>query len=146
MKDSPSLTRTEILAAADRVLVSSGYRRLPETLETEEALDGRAYEDVYGLVLVSVFDFVQNLMDNWHESQGSLVSLMTRFISAQEAKAWDGYLVLLTPEHHTPSHLPRSSPSAGTPIACVSWWRREAAFAHYPTSHLPSSPCFLWKC
>jgi hypothetical protein len=102
VNDSVDLTRTEISAAAERALVAAGYRRVSDQQLGENAQDGRAYEDVYGLVYIYVFDTVDNLMNGWHQAQGQLVSLMTKFVSAQEAKAWDGYLVLLTPERHSP--------------------------------------------
>lgn len=90
-------TMTEIVAAAEEVLFSGGYRRVGATELPSDWVRGRAYEDEYGVVGVFAYDTAADLDSQWTEAQEALVNLISRYMSRDEAKAWDGYLVLMTP-------------------------------------------------
>lgn len=93
------LTVTQLLAAASEVLTNNGYA---ETAATTQAPGSpvrlsRVFEDPYGIVAVHGFDSWRQLVEQWHLAQGQLVDLITAHLRAPEPKAWEGYLVLLTP-------------------------------------------------
>lgn len=98
MSESSTLTRTNLIAAASSCLLAHGYTPIPpERLGAADGEEGRFYEDSYGIVLVAVFDTWGELAGHWPESQAALVQLISAYLSRSEAKAWDGYLVLLSP-------------------------------------------------
>lgn len=93
-----SLTATQLLAAASELLGVSGY--VEATIVTDGESDtrvSRVFEDPYGIVAVHVFDTWQQLAERWHVAQGQLVDLISAHLRSPEPKAWEGYLVLLTP-------------------------------------------------
>ncbi len=98
MSEDVRLTATNLLAAADSELLSGGYRKV-----AEDALSGwprgsvRVYEDPYSVAVVAVYETWTELATGWVQLQEALVDLMSRFWTRADAKAWDGYLVLLTP-------------------------------------------------
>src|SRR5437016_5737672 len=93
-----SLTSTEIVAAANSVLLSGGYRLIDRAqLDIPAVSAARFYEDAFGIVEVVVFDTWESLRSEWANAQASLVELISRFVQTGEAKAWEGYLVLFTP-------------------------------------------------
>lgn len=102
-----SLTSLEVLAAAEQALVSGGYRRIEEDDTASKWHRGRGYEDEYGIVGVFVYDTVSDLESLWPDAQDAVVDLITRYISRDEAKAWDGYLCLMTPAVAEPALLSR---------------------------------------
>jgi hypothetical protein len=55
------------------------------------------FEDPYSIVAIVVYDAWQDLLSTWQDTQGAFVELISRHLSSSEAKAWEGYLVLLTP-------------------------------------------------
>jgi hypothetical protein len=95
MNDLGKLTATNLTAAAEECLRAHGYDAV--AVGEEMAGAGRFYEDDYGIVLVSIFDTWGELSERWAESQAALVRLISAHLTKSEAKAWDGYLVLLTP-------------------------------------------------
>lgn len=109
MTESRAMTSLEMLGAADRSLTSAGYRRIDDVGWETWSNSARAYEDEYGVVAIFVFDTLDILDREWINAQASLVELMSRHISRDEAKAWDGYLALLTPALADPSHAQRLS-------------------------------------
>ncbi len=93
-----SLTATDILAAAGEILVSHGYSRSSDTISLETPLrNTRLFEDAYGIVAVVVYETWEDLSTRWPDAQGFLVDLISKHVSSADAKAWEGYLVLLTP-------------------------------------------------
>ena len=56
----------------------------------------RLFEDAYSIVALLVFDTWTELSGTWIEAQTALIELMSKHVLSWEAKAWDGYLVLLT--------------------------------------------------
>lgn len=95
MTDPGAPSASNLIAAADECLIGHGYARL--RIDEEGPAVGRFYEDPYGIVLISVFETWGELAGRWAECQASLVELISAHMSKSEAKAWDGYLVLLTP-------------------------------------------------
>jgi hypothetical protein len=93
------LTLSTIAAAAKECLAQSGYRILGETSEKIVAHSSIAgmFEDEYGLVGLALFESWPSLVDSWADAQSVVVARMSAGLTRSEAKAWDGYLVLLTP-------------------------------------------------
>jgi len=96
--DNVQLSTTSLLAEATELLEGGQY------LQAEPKSDGhwptknvRLFEDTYSIVALLVFDTWKELSETWIEAQTALIELMSTHIRSWEAKAWDGYLVLLTP-------------------------------------------------
>jgi hypothetical protein len=96
MTNNP-LTSTDILAAASETLNSNGYSRVARDA-TDEAwgANGRLFEDACGIVGVVVYETWSELSSRWLDAQALLVELISQNLNSSEAKAWEGYLVLLT--------------------------------------------------
>jgi hypothetical protein len=95
---TPPLTPTDILAAASEVLLAGHYRRIPEDVGNDWGTrDARLFEDRYGIVAVVVYPTWNDAEVSWIDAQAALVDVISRFITAADPKAWDGYLVLFTP-------------------------------------------------
>lgn len=91
------LTQTGLFAAATEFLLEADYRPVPENVVAEYGLEsGRVFEDPYGVVAVIVYGTWEQLWGSWPDHQEALVSLMSAYVPSAEAKAWEGYLVLLT--------------------------------------------------
>ena len=93
-----TLTPINILSAAVQQFQEAGYK----TVETQRIADwnfahGRVFEDVSAVVLLAVYDTWHSLVTGWAEAQSTLVDLMSEYFTRTDAKAWDAYLVLLTP-------------------------------------------------
>lgn len=97
MPESAPLTPTELVAVATEFLTDGGYRQVPsEVIEPHELAGARVFEDSYGVAAVVVFESWDELVISWPDYQSGLVELMSRHLPSVEAKAWEGYLVLLT--------------------------------------------------
>jgi len=93
-----AISVTELMASASKVLEESGYRRAePRFTSNWQAANARLFEDNYSIVALVVYDTWENLSSRWVDAQSSLVSLISDYIAGADAKAWEGYLVLLTP-------------------------------------------------
>jgi hypothetical protein len=91
-------TPLELTAAASELLERHNYRRIAEAdLKGFDGYRGRYYEDEYGVVSVVVYETWVDLVESWPEDQSRLVRLMSEHMKRTDLKAWDGYLVLLTP-------------------------------------------------
>ena len=98
MTEDARLTATSLLAAADRTLLEGGYQRVSESVLASWPRDGvRVYEDPYCVAAVAVYETWNDLATQWIQLQEALVDLISHFWNRSDAKAWDGYLVLLTP-------------------------------------------------
>jgi hypothetical protein len=92
-----NLSATGLLAKATDLLESCGYAAPQIETSDWDTATSRLFEDKYGVVGLVVFPTCRELLDSWIDRQQSLVLLMSRFLLTSEGKAWDGYLVLLTP-------------------------------------------------
>ena len=90
------LTATEIIAAITEGLSSNGYRRIEVKGAYWRNPYARMFEDEYGIVASVVFETWEDLSSGWIDAQSALVELISEHITASEAKAWEGYLLLLT--------------------------------------------------
>ena len=91
-------TVTTLVAEADSLLARAGFRAVdPSAAGTWRATEARVYEDAYSIVCIAVYETWADLSSLWADDQSSLVGLISRHFTRTEAKAWDGYLVLLTP-------------------------------------------------
>jgi hypothetical protein len=98
MSENTGLTATNLLAAAERALIDGGYQRVPESVLGTWSRDSvRVFEDPYCIAAVAVYETWNELSVGWIQLQEALVELISKFWSRSDAKAWDGYLVLLTP-------------------------------------------------
>ena len=92
------LTVTSLLTIATDLLESNGYTRVDDSKLLRLAPQGgRLFEDEFGIVAVVVFETWEELMEEWPEAQASVVEIMSEFVSIDDPKSWDGYLVLFTP-------------------------------------------------
>jgi len=98
MEHSEVLTTTELLAAAQSALVDAGYElvQLP-TVEPTLYDSARLLQNQYSVVMIATFETWDSLVESWPDYQSAAVEGMSRFLRRGEAKAADGYLVLLTP-------------------------------------------------
>lgn len=93
-----TLTTTDLLAAASEILVSSGYRRVAQDFGGDVwGANGRLFEDPYGIVAVVVYETWSALTGRWLDAQTVLVEVISNNLTRSEPKAWEGYLLLLTP-------------------------------------------------
>jgi len=92
-----SLTSTDILAAATEILTASRYTRISESDAEVEFTSARLFEDAYGIVALVVYETWDDLSSRWPDAQAFLVDVISKNVSSSEPKAWEGYLVLLTP-------------------------------------------------
>src|SRR6266849_7632510 len=91
------LTSTDILAAASAALALGGSRRIGESISGKIAGTARIFEDPYSVVQLVVYETWTDLDSNWTDAQAVLVEIISKYVVSTEPKAWDGYLVLLTP-------------------------------------------------
>ena len=93
------LTPAAILAEAARVLAVAGYHIGRDTESKLKLPPERALlaEDKYGVVTVVVYDTWADLVASWAPAQASIVDAVSKEYTRLDRKAWDGYLVLLTP-------------------------------------------------
>lgn len=94
---SHRFTVTDLMAAASNALLEGGYRQVTRRFEDWDSATSRLFEDSYNIVGIVIFDTCSDLLQSWPDLQGSLVEVISRHVGREESKAWDGYLVLLSP-------------------------------------------------
>ena len=93
-----SFTVTSLLAVAAELLEGASFKSVaPSETGNWRATATRVYEDPYCIVCVAVYETWGELSLRWVEDQAKLVDLISEHFGRNDAKAWDGYLVLLTP-------------------------------------------------
>ena len=91
-------TATSLMAAASSVLEAAGYKRISQSRSGSwPGSEARLYEDAYSVVAIVVYETWADLSSSWLEAQATLVEVISTHFTRGEAKAWEGYLVLLTP-------------------------------------------------
>ncbi len=97
-------TTTSLLASVAELLTAAGYRVVDTAVAKGWAgPHSRLFEDAYAVVGVVIYETWSELARHWPESQGSLVDTISNRVGKADPKAWDGYLVLLTPALPDPS-------------------------------------------
>ncbi len=97
-KEYLPLTVTDLLAASSKCLEDAGYKRVETGQTSESGYPGmRVFEDVYNVVAVVAYNTWKELYESWGNAQATLVELISDHFGQSDPKAWDGYLVLLTP-------------------------------------------------
>ena len=91
-----AMTTSQLLAAASELLHDGGYTLVPATDDWVDP-NSRLFEDPYGIVAVFTYETWGDLSATWQDAQGRLVDLISTHLRRPEAKAWEGYVVLLTP-------------------------------------------------
>lgn len=95
---SSELTVTSVLVIATHALQEAGFTQATEAVRaTNETELGRLFEDEYSVVGVCAWENWDSLRSQWAGAQAWLVEVITARLDRSDAKAWDGYLVLLTP-------------------------------------------------
>ena len=95
---SAPINVTTLVAEAAQVLEDAGFNAVDQSGKNSwKATAARVYEDTYSIVCVAVYETWADLQSRWVEDQATLVSLISEYFARSDAKAWDGYLVLLTP-------------------------------------------------
>lgn len=98
MTRDSGLTSTDIIASASEFLIQGGYHRIRESFAgVTLQQNARLFEDPYGVIELVVYDTWNELSSRWSDAQGMLVDTISKFMHSSDPKAWDGYLVLLTP-------------------------------------------------
>lgn len=90
------LTISEVLAVSSEILEREGFGRTTVAFR-DSVVPHRVFEDPYSIAAVFVFEQWQDVLDAWPTAQGLLVELLSEKLDPSLSKAWDGYLVLLTP-------------------------------------------------
>ena len=101
MGESHTVTASSILAAATSMLTRNGYQQVATRFRGFEGSTARIFEDEFAIVGLVVFETVSELLRSWTDLQGSLVQVISQYVGIDESKAWDGYLVLLSPSTST---------------------------------------------
>ena len=97
MTEDSRLSATNLRLAAAEILARRGYKPVSDPGQgIWPVSEVRLLEDEYAIVAIVAYDTWDDLKSTWSEAQAALVELMSRFVSRSDAKAWDGYLVLLT--------------------------------------------------
>jgi hypothetical protein len=97
-KEYLPLTVTDLLAASSQCLEGAGYKRVETGQPSDSGYPGmRVFEDVYNVVAVVAYNTWKELYESWGNAQATLVELISGHFGQSDPKAWDGYLVLLTP-------------------------------------------------
>ena len=98
MTTSSLFTVTNLTAATSEALYGAGFREVSTAaLDDWRAAVVRLYEDEYSIVCVAIYETWADLDTHWMLDQANLIDLMSRNIVRTDPKAWEGYLVLLTP-------------------------------------------------
>jgi len=98
MQSHGALTARSLLIEAQSILGDGDYR-LSADLSLAQSLGDLHFicEDPFGVVLVVAYETWSSLSEGWRGAQAALVKLLTEKLSRGNPKAWEGYLVLLTP-------------------------------------------------
>lgn len=98
MTVSEKADQSGLVSIIDTVLTHAGFDRLASQLTNRSDWLSNVYEDSLCFVAVSLFSDVDALIRDWQSAQEELTSLLQRYPAHIGAKAWDGYLVLVTPD------------------------------------------------
>jgi hypothetical protein len=93
-----TLTARSLLLEARSVLEGGGYQ-LDRDFDVTQSLGDLCFvaEDSFGIVLFVAYDTWTALADGWPNAQAALVKLLSEKLPKGNPKAWEGYLVVVTP-------------------------------------------------
>lgn len=93
------LSVRQIVAAVTEHLEEAGYARGKDMFaELGGPASLRLFEDALGVVAVAVFESWSTLVSDWKEVQAHVVGHISTRVGKSEPKAWEGYLLLMTPD------------------------------------------------
>lgn len=97
--DGVPLAPAAVLAEASSLLSAASYRVERDAEEILDLPSERAFvaEDKYGVVIVAVYDTWGELARGWRSAQARAVDVISDRFTRLDRKAWDGYLILITP-------------------------------------------------
>jgi hypothetical protein len=87
---------SELLLVAQKLLEDNGYIEVPVGDDVARS-NARMFESPNSIVMIAAFDSWADLRESWADYQGAAVEAITKRLRREDPKAWDGYLVLLTP-------------------------------------------------
>ena len=93
----PGLSGSQLMAASARRLQLSSFDQVADT-EDEFGTQIRIFENPLSVVGVAIFETWSQLEARWPAVQGRLVEIMSLNMARTDPKAWEGYLVLMTPD------------------------------------------------
>lgn len=103
-----ALTTTSLTASATEILLNAGYSQIPESIISDGPFpNARAFEDDYGIVLLTVWETLKSLLREWTLAQAAIIELISARIPSTDPKASEGYLVLLCPASTKDSYQSR---------------------------------------
>lgn len=91
------ISSSEAMAAVASILEKAGFVPIGDH-EDARGFTIRLFEDSVSAVALSAYSSWTNLEQHWTGAQGLLVELMSERLTPNEAKSWEGYLVLMTSE------------------------------------------------
>lgn len=92
------ITTTNLIGASAEAFQAGGYRDVdPSRVVGWPAASARIFEDEFGIVAAVAFETWSDLVDNWQDVQSAFVDLITENLSQGIPKAWEGFLILMTP-------------------------------------------------
>lgn len=89
------LTQSQINSGIAESMLAAGYE---EIAAREPDHLAQIFEDPYGVVATAFYSDWAQLHRSWPDAQGELVEILSEALDRSEPKAWEGYLVLVTPE------------------------------------------------
>jgi hypothetical protein len=94
-----ALAPAAVLAEAASVLSGASYHVERDAEKILDLPSERSFlaEDKYGVVIVVVYDTWGDLTRGWRSAQARAVEVISDRFTRLDRKAWDGYLILLTP-------------------------------------------------
>ena len=90
-----SLNHSQIVGEATRLLLDGGFSQV-DPVELSSNAELRVFEDSRSVVGLVFFRSWDQLQTDWPGVQAALVDRISSRFKRSDAKAWDGYLVLLT--------------------------------------------------
>lgn len=90
------LNETQISAQARATLNENGFQSCPVPKEWKDKENAFLFEDIYSIVGIVIYATGEELIEDWSNAQAVLTRAISDALGRGEAKAAEGYLVLLT--------------------------------------------------
>ena len=95
--DTP-VTLTAVEAEVHQLMDNAGFHLVePGSARNWKAPVANIYEDAYSIVCIAIYETWTHLCFAWTDDQANLVDLISEYFTRVDAKASEGYLILLTP-------------------------------------------------